>query len=140
MARPRRTDEELRAQLAAATEAARIADLTEPRAVSAVYNPQTRRIELELRNGCLFAFPVDITQGLCGATDAQLAAVEVWDDGEALHWEELDEDYSVPGLLAGRFGTRRWLEQWGGSGWNARVSEHADAAVHEEPVRRRKAS
>jgi len=31
--------------------------------------------------------------------------------GLGLHWERLDVDASVPGLLAGLFGTRAWLDR-----------------------------
>lgn len=68
-------------------------DETEPRATSARYNRRTRRIEVELRDGCLFAFPTEIVEGLSGATADQLAQVEVDGNGAALHWEGLDVDY-----------------------------------------------
>lgn len=136
---PPMSDEEFERQYAEAVERGKLAERTEPRAVSARYNPETRRIELELRNGCLFAFPVDIVQDLAGATDEQLAAVELWGNGHALRWEELDTDFGVPGLLEARFGNEKWMEQWGGSGWNARVTPKEEHAAV-EPVRHRKAS
>src|SRR6185436_2847470 len=71
----------------------------------------TRRIEIELKDGCLFAFPVADAQGLWDATDEQIATVEVADDGYALHWEELDVDFTVPGLLAGRLGSEVWMRE-----------------------------
>jgi hypothetical protein len=37
------------------------------------------------------------------ATEQQLKQVEVEVNGFALRWEELDEDITVPGILAGRF-------------------------------------
>jgi len=39
------------------------------------------------------------------ASDAALSAVEILWLGTGLHWEQLDVDLSVPGLLAGLFGT-----------------------------------
>ena len=103
--------EELRRQHEAAEEAWRIADETEPRAVSARYNPETRRIDIELRDGCMFAFPVDIAQGLRGASPEQLAKVSVDPFGFALHWDELNEGFTVPGLLERRFGNEHWMSQ-----------------------------
>jgi hypothetical protein len=38
-----------------------------------------------------------------GATQEQLARVQVEVSGYALRWEELDEDITVPGIVAGRF-------------------------------------
>lgn len=38
--------------------------------------------------------------------DDQIAAVEILGQGYGLHWEVLDLDLSVTGLMAGRFGAR----------------------------------
>ncbi|HEX5724893.1 MAG TPA: DUF2442 domain-containing protein [Longimicrobiaceae bacterium] len=142
MARRRLTDEEFDRQYAAAVEASRIERLTKPHAVAARYDAATGLIEIELQNGCRFAFPAEYAQGLRGATHEQLAAVEVDPDGYSLHWEELDADLTVWPLLEGRFGGDRWMEQWDGSGWaahpgGARVDEPAAA---EPPAPRRRAS
>ncbi len=37
-------------------------------------------------------------------TDAQLAAVEILDQGTGRHWDLHDTDISIPGLLSGIFG------------------------------------
>lgn len=82
---------------------------TEPRAASARYDRPTGRVMVELTNGYTFAFPARLAQGLENATDDELAAVEVLGLGYGLHWEALDADLSVPGLLAGRFGTKAYM-------------------------------
>jgi hypothetical protein len=82
-----------------------------PRAVSARYDRRSGRIEIELTNGCLFAFPTENAQGLEGATRAALERVEVWGDGYALHWEDLDADFTVHGLLAGHLGSKLWIRE-----------------------------
>ena len=128
MAKPKLTEEQIRAQIPAARERGRIADQTEPRAEAAHYDPESGRIVLELRDGCLFAFPTEIAQGLRGATPEQLAAVEVAGGGYALHWEELDADFTVPGLLAGRFGTQRWMSELGRLGGKATSPAKTQAA------------
>jgi Protein of unknown function (DUF2442) len=133
------SEEELQRQFAEAVERGRIADATEPRAVAARYDRTTGLLNLDLRNGCFFAVPVALLQDLAGASPDQVAAVEVWDNGAWLHWEELDVDFTVPSLLEGQFGNRRWLEQWGGSGWNA-PAPPPPAEEQPEPVRRKKAS
>ncbi|TPG38697.1 DUF2442 domain-containing protein [Roseomonas nepalensis] len=91
--------------------AARIA---EPRAVTARYDQQLRRVVVELSNGCIFAFPPGLGQGLESATEDQLAQVEVLGTGSGLHWEVLDVDLSLPGLLAGLFGTRAYMARHAG--------------------------
>ena len=82
----------------------------EPRALSAHYDPASGRIVVELKNGCAFAFPACQAQGLEGASDHELAEVAVLGRGLGLHWEALDVDLSVPGLLAGLFGTKAWMD------------------------------
>jgi|SRR5215218_9903769 len=116
------------AQLPSALERGRIAAETEPRARSAAYDAATRRIAVELTNGCLFAFPAENAQGLRGATAEQLAAVEVLPGGSGLHWEELDADLSVPGLVAGVFGSKSWMRELGRAGGKVQTEAKARAA------------
>lgn len=97
------------AQIEAANERGRIAQQTEPRAVSARYDARSKRIVVELTSGATFAFPPALVQGLCDATPEQLADIEVSPIGYGLHWPQLDEDYSVPGLMNGIFGTAKWM-------------------------------
>jgi hypothetical protein len=37
--------------------------------------------------------------------------VEVLGQGYGLHWEKLDVDLSIPGLLAGLFGTKAFMDR-----------------------------
>lgn len=83
----------------------------EPRAASARYDAVSGRIVVELTNGCGFLFPARNVQGLEAATDGALAEVEVLGLGIGLHWDRLDVDVSVPGLLAGLFGTKAWMDR-----------------------------
>jgi hypothetical protein len=87
---------------------------TEPRAKTARYDGMSDRIVVELENGCTFAFPPRLAQGLERATADQLSKVELLGAGYGLHWEELDADFSVPGLLAGVFGTRAFMARMAG--------------------------
>ncbi|MCX8017536.1 MAG: DUF2442 domain-containing protein, partial [Rhodocyclaceae bacterium] len=111
--------EQALANYASAVRAGRQAAAEEPRAQSARYDATTRRIVVELTNGCTFIFPADRGQGLAGASDAQLAEVEVLPGGEVLHWETLDADLGVPQLIAGIFGSRLWLRELGRRGGRA---------------------
>jgi hypothetical protein len=83
----------------------------ESRAAAARYEPATGRVHVELANGCSFAFPARKVEGLEDADDAALADIEVLGRGVGLHWAALDVDVSVPGLLAGLFGTRAWMDR-----------------------------
>lgn len=87
---------------------------TEPRAAKARYDRAKGRLVLDLTNGCTFAFPARMAQGLEEATDDQLATVEILGNGYGIHWEALDMDISVPGLLAGIFGTKTYMARLAG--------------------------
>jgi hypothetical protein len=97
------------AEIAAARRRGARFALTEPRAAAARYDVMTGRVVVELTNGCTFAFPARSLEGLDRAGDADLAKVQVLGSGFGLHWESLDADFSVPGLLMGLFGTRAWM-------------------------------
>ena len=101
-------------EIDAAMERGRIAREIEPRAASARYDRQSGRVIVDLTNGCTFAFPPRLAQGLEDATDDQLAALEVLGLGYGLHWEALDVDLSIPGLLAGIFGTKAFMARRAG--------------------------
>jgi hypothetical protein len=62
-----------------------------------------RTIYIELHDGRIFGFPADRFRLLKAASDEQLAKVRLELNGYALRWEELDEDLTVPGVVAGRF-------------------------------------
>jgi hypothetical protein len=112
------------AQINAALERGRTARLHEPRAATARYDRRSGRVIVELTNGCTFAFPPKLAQGLEAATEAQLSEVEILGAGSGLHWETLDADLSISGLLAGLFGTRAHLAQQAG-----RTTSSAKAAA-----------
>lgn len=83
--------------------------LTEPQATRARYDRRTGRVVVDLTNGCSFVFPARSLQGLARASDAELADIEILGAGHGLHWEALDADFTVAGLLMGVFGTRAWM-------------------------------
>jgi hypothetical protein len=62
-----------------------------------------RRVFLELTDGRIFGFPADRFRRLRDASDAQLKEVALRLNGYALRWEALDEDITVPGVVAGHF-------------------------------------
>jgi hypothetical protein len=74
------------------------------RATSARYDQRTGMVILELSTGYLFGFPAASIPQLAGASNEQLATVEASPGGYGLHWERLDVDLSVPGLLMSTIG------------------------------------
>lgn len=102
------------AEIDAARERGRIARQAEPRAASARYDRDQGRIVVELTNGSSFAFPPGLVQGLEEATEAALSDIEILGAGYGLHWDALDTDLSVPGLMAGLFGTKAHMARRAG--------------------------
>lgn len=74
------------------------------RAVSASYDQITGRVMVELTNGFVFGFPSKAVPELVKASPSVLASVEVSPGGSGLHWEAVDVDLSVPGLLLSSLG------------------------------------
>jgi hypothetical protein len=62
-----------------------------------------RMVFLELTDGRIVGFPADRFRILRAATDEQLQSVSLELNGYALRWEALDEDLTVPGVVAGHF-------------------------------------
>lgn len=73
----------------------------EPAAVKVWIEGRTTFIELTDRR--IIGFPADRFKILKEATDEQLKNVDIRLDGYALRWEALDEDITVPGIVAGNF-------------------------------------
>ena len=99
------------AEYEAATERGRVLFETEPHARDVRYDAKSGMTIVELYNGCTFAFPPRRLQGLEQASDEQLLEVEVIGAGYGLHWETLDADFTVKGLMAGRFGSAAFMER-----------------------------
>lgn len=118
---------DLDAQIEQATKAG-IAALDEPRAKFARYDAARRQIIVELTNGCTFIFPADMGQGLAGASDEELAEVQVLGRGFGLHWEKLDADLSIASLVVGIFGSKSWMQELARRG-GASISAAKSAAA-----------
>ena len=98
------------AQINAANECGRIVHETQPHARTARYDRASGQIVIELTNGAVYSVPARHLQGLAEATDDQIAQVAVG-SGYGLHWDELDVDFTVGGLLAGRFGNNSHMTE-----------------------------
>ncbi len=109
MAKWKMSDEEFERQYAEAKKRGEERMRTEPSACSAHYDPATKRLVIELANGCVFICPTDLLQGLRGASAEDLADFELMPRGFDLHWKKLDAQFTVAGLLIGEFGTRAWM-------------------------------
>jgi len=57
------------------------------------------RLHLRLADGRELSVPLTWFPRLEHATAEQRAAYDIWDEGAAIRWDELDEDISVPVLI-----------------------------------------
>ena len=64
---------------------------------------EERTVFIELTDQKIIGFPADRFKILHNASNEQFKAVELCLNGYALRWEELDEDLTVPGIVAGNF-------------------------------------
>ena len=63
----------------------------------------SRIVYLKLADGRIFGFPANRFRRLRDAPEESLEKVEIEVNGHALRWDDLDEDITVPGVVAGRF-------------------------------------
>ena len=76
-------------------------ETVEPAAIKAW--AEGRTIYIELTDSRTIGFPADRFKLLSKATDDQLKEIKIRLNGFALRWESLDEDITVPGIVAGNF-------------------------------------
>jgi hypothetical protein len=120
----RAVDSHLAAAIATGKERRHRGDL----AVSADYDPRSKRLCIELASGVSVKVPVGMVQGLADVSPSQIKLVRVDGSGYGLHWPELDLDVSVPGLVAGCFGTRVWMTALARHGGKSTSAAKANAA------------
>lgn len=76
-------------------------------------------LTVELSDGRTISVPLAWYPRLCHATAKERASWQLIGKGEGIHWEKLDEDISVEGILAGHHSGesqtsfKRWLERRG---------------------------
>ena len=64
---------------------------------------KSRKIYIELTDDRVISFPADRFKILKQATEKELKQVTLRLNGYALRWENLDEDITVKGIIAGNF-------------------------------------
>ena len=111
------------ADIVAARRRGQEADVSEARAVAAHYDETSGNLIVTLRGGMTLLIPVHLLQGVAGADPDFIKEVSLRPRGAGLHWEKLDADFSLQGLVAGSFGTAQWMEQLRGKGLLDQASE-----------------
>ncbi len=89
-------------------------ELQAARAISVEVTEDT--LSVDLTDGRSVSVPLEWYPRLLHGTPAERQDCRLIGDGEGIHWQELDEDISIEGLLAGRASgeseksLRRWLD------------------------------
>lgn len=128
MAKSPISDADILRQIPAARARAERARRTRPHAESASYNRRTRTVHVQLTNGGAFSIPVALIPELANASDAALRDITVAPAGIALHWERLDADFSVEGLVRLVLGVRTLMKAAGAAGGQSRSRAKVEAA------------
>jgi uncharacterized protein DUF2442 len=101
----------LRSAFARASRAGRWAAENELRAVRAAYRTRADALWIELTNGAVITIPRKLIPDLKRAATSDVQSVEVLGRGSGLHWESLDLDLSVPGLVSSVFAGPEWMAE-----------------------------
>lgn len=116
-------------EILAQVEEARKAQVAfEPKIAGARYD--AGKVIIDLQNGATFILPTSLIEGLQDAPEEGLKAVEVLELRDALEWPALDVQVGIGGLMAGIFGSRKWMAELGRAG-GSRTSAAKAAAVRE---------
>jgi hypothetical protein len=109
----------------AAVREGREADRIEPRASAIRYDADRGLVLVELRSGFAFGFPPERVQGLEAGSAKELADVRISPSGDGLHWNALEVDVSLTGLMTEALNLREWAPRYMGQ---ARSEAKARAA------------
>ena len=91
-----------------AIRAAREADRVEPRATAVTYDRDQALVLVHLRSGFTFGFPPERIPGLERVSNRQLSNVRISPSGDGLHWDDVDVDASLTGLIAEALNLQEW--------------------------------
>jgi hypothetical protein len=97
------------AEIDAAIQQARLFEKYDQRVVRATYVQHDDRIVLQLEKGVTHSIPRRLLQGLAEAEPKALNDIELLGRGTGLYWPALDVAHLVSGLLAGVYGSAKWM-------------------------------
>ena len=115
------TEQELANMFDEATIHGKLASSVEPQAESVYYDRATNRVVVDLKNGATFIFPSQLAEGLRDGAADDIAQVELGPRGASLHWDKLNVDFSLVGLMSGVFGSKLWMAKLGRNGGGAKT-------------------
>lgn len=83
----------------------------EPLIAKAWFDQAQRKIRIVLTNGIELSIPPAFLQEICELSDLELSQIEVGPGGYNIRWDEAGMGAEISNLLAGRFGSRKWMEK-----------------------------
>jgi hypothetical protein len=115
-------------QMDSAVARTRLFEVHDPRVIRVRYGPSADLVSLFFADGLRVSIPRKLLQGLERASQPELSKIEIVGNGTGLRWPLLDVDHYVLGLLAHRFGTKRWMNEIGRRGGLAKSAAKSKAA------------
>ena len=89
--------------------------------IEARFIPGSRELEIEFNNGSRYRWLVDALEMkektrngwhlISRPSEEQLAAVEIWNNGEVVEFIDIEQCFSIPGLMRGQLGSKRWMQE-----------------------------
>jgi Protein of unknown function (DUF2442) len=64
---------------------------------------------IDLKSDLFIGIPRRLIQGLDRATPEELQDCWITSNGDAVHWDNLNASFSIPGLVNGICGTQNWM-------------------------------
>ncbi|SNS95159.1 Protein of unknown function [Granulicella rosea] len=86
------------------------------------FDAALRLLLITLSNGRRLTIPQEDLQHLANASVEDASDVTIEMRGRGIHWEKLDLDFSVQGLIEGRRGNAQWMKDF-----NARLQTNVAA-------------
>lgn len=99
---------------------------TKPKATKIVYKEETNELEFHIQypdmgpadesndflsnTSFILTLNPDSLQGLKGADPKDIKDVALSIHGLSCHWPSLDVDFSIPGIVQGIYGTKKWMD------------------------------
>jgi hypothetical protein len=113
---------------------------TQPLATGVRFDKRTRRVIVELNKGTTLSVPIVLLQGVHDATIKDLSHVTILGPGFHIEWPALDQQFSIEGLIAGRFGNKTWMTALGqcGAVMKSKHKKKTSRANGKQPRRSRK--
>jgi hypothetical protein len=122
------SEQELDRQFVEATRRGKLAAASAVRAQGVTYDPDLERIIIDVDGDRSFSFSKKLVEGLGDASPEHSAHVKITPDGTGLRWNQLDIDLGISELLAGVYGTRKWMASLGHKGGSVKSAAKTVAA------------